>query len=160
MQSCHLKQNPLGPFHRPSLANAREDTHKYRACSLGSLLTPGDPAHTSRSAMDTINSRFSIRKDRNHGVGFQYDAVVRNREERKHMLGSDCECCREVSGDGPRRIPYRLNSPCTSTMKPLGHYRLRDNPSGERRPSGKCLTTSTHQKTTRKIPITSKNINN
>lgn len=54
--------------------------------------------------MDTINSRFSIRKDKNHGVDFQYDAVVRNREERKHMLGSDCECCREVSGSGSGRI--------------------------------------------------------
>ncbi|KAG9318272.1 DNA repair protein endonuclease SAE2/CtIP C-terminus-domain-containing protein [Chiua virens] len=45
--------------------------------------------------MDTINSRFSIRKDRNNGMDFQYDAVVRNQKERKHMLGSDCECCHE-----------------------------------------------------------------
>lgn len=61
--------------------------------------------------MDTINSRFSIRKDRNHGMDFQFDAVVRNREERKHMLGSDCECCREVRVDGHGRILFSLVSP-------------------------------------------------
>ena len=78
--------------------------------------------------MDTINSRFSIRKDRNNGVDFQYDAVVRNRQERKHMLGSDCECCREVSGDGPsedpqQRIPacqyYEAVGPLPASRQPL-----------------------------------------
>ncbi|KAI9569073.1 DNA repair protein endonuclease SAE2/CtIP C-terminus-domain-containing protein [Boletus coccyginus] len=60
--------------------------------------------------MDTINSRFSIRKDRNHGVDFQYDAVVRNREERKHMLGSDCECCRGY---------YEAVGPLPASRQPL-----------------------------------------
>lgn len=44
-------------------------------------------------------------------MDFQFDAVVRNREERKHMLGSDCECCREVRVDGHGRILFSLVSP-------------------------------------------------
>ncbi|KAF8136103.1 DNA repair protein endonuclease SAE2/CtIP C-terminus-domain-containing protein [Boletus edulis] len=69
----------------------------------------------------TINSRFSIRKDKNDGMDFQYDAVVRNREERKHMLGSDCECCREYyEAVGPLpasrqplwRTPTKRKTPC------------------------------------------------
>ena len=76
--------------------------------------------------MGTINSRFSIRKDRNHGVDYQYDAVVRTREERKHMLGSDCECCREVSGDGPGKDPLPIDSPAFQyyeAVGPLPHSR-------------------------------------
>ncbi|KAF8840972.1 hypothetical protein BDN67DRAFT_996455 [Paxillus ammoniavirescens] len=62
------------------------------------------------AGMSTINSRFSIRKDRNSGVEFQYDAVVRNREERRHMLGSDCECCQEY---------YRAVGPQPASRQPL-----------------------------------------
>ncbi|KIJ60658.1 hypothetical protein HYDPIDRAFT_98424, partial [Hydnomerulius pinastri MD-312] len=54
----------------------------------------------------TINSRFSIKKDHNQGLNYQYDAVVRNREERKHMLGGDCECCQDYyKAVGPLPTP-------------------------------------------------------
>lgn len=77
---------------------------------MGNLSVHHDTIPIPRSGMDTINSRFSIRKDRNNGVDFQYDAVVRNRQERKHMLGSDCECCREVSGNDPSEDPLPTDS--------------------------------------------------
>ncbi|KIJ17207.1 hypothetical protein PAXINDRAFT_73701 [Paxillus involutus ATCC 200175] len=67
----------------------------------------------------TINSRFSIRKDRNSGVEFQYDAVVRNREERKHMLGGDCECCQEY---------YRAVGPQPASRQPLWRSPSRKTP--------------------------------
>lgn len=127
---------------------------------MGSLLTHRDTILTSRSGMDTINSRFSIRKDRNDGVDFQYDAVIRNREERKRMLGSDCECCREASGDTLVGILSQLNPLRTSTMKLLGHYQLRDSHSGGRQQSARHLAASTHRTTTRKIPMWQRNINN
>lgn len=110
--------------------------------------------------MDTINSRFSIRKDRNDGMDFQYDVVVRNREERKRMLGSDCECCREASGDALVGILCRLNPLPTSTMKLLGHYQLRDSHSGGHQQSASHLATPTLRTTTRKISMRQRNINN
>lgn len=58
----------------------------------------------------TINSRFTISKERNHGVDFQYDEVVKSREGRKHMLADDCECCRGYyEGVGP--LPKPLQKP-------------------------------------------------
>ena len=45
----------------------------------------------------TINARYKIDANRNNGLDFQYDAVVRNREERKHLNAGDCDCCRDVS---------------------------------------------------------------
>ncbi|KAF9239649.1 DNA repair protein endonuclease SAE2/CtIP C-terminus-domain-containing protein [Melanogaster broomeanus] len=73
------------------------------------------------AGMDPINSRFSIRKDRNDGVNHQYDAVVRNREERKHMLGEDCECCREY---------YRAVGPLPASRQPLWRSPKRKTPYG------------------------------
>ncbi|KAG1754158.1 DNA repair protein endonuclease SAE2/CtIP C-terminus-domain-containing protein [Suillus lakei] len=58
----------------------------------------------------TINSRFTICKERNHGVDFQYDEVVKSREGRKKMLADDCECCRDYyEGVGP--LPKPLQRP-------------------------------------------------
>ncbi|KAG1832807.1 DNA repair protein endonuclease SAE2/CtIP C-terminus-domain-containing protein [Suillus variegatus] len=58
----------------------------------------------------TINSRFTINKERNHGVDFQYDEVVKSREGRKQMLADDCECCRGYyEGVGP--LPKPLQKP-------------------------------------------------
>ena len=102
-----------------------------------------------RSGVGTINSRFSIRKDRNNGMDFQYDAVVRNRQERKHMLGGDCECCHEVSGNNPSDDRLHAESPLTSTMRPLVHYRLHDSRSGGRQQSTKHPTTTLHRTTRR-----------
>ena len=45
----------------------------------------------------TINAQYQIDASRNNGLDFQYDAVVRNRLERKYLNAEDCECCRDVS---------------------------------------------------------------
>ncbi|KAH7905815.1 DNA repair protein endonuclease SAE2/CtIP C-terminus-domain-containing protein [Hygrophoropsis aurantiaca] len=64
--------------------------------------TPGGP--------ETINSRFLIKKDQNDGVDFQYDAVVRKREQRKALLADDCECCHDYyEAIGP--LPHGLQRP-------------------------------------------------
>lgn len=39
---------------------------------------------------------FEINADRNGGVAYQYDEVVRNKDDRKKMEAGDCECCRDV----------------------------------------------------------------
>lgn len=58
----------------------------------------GRYAQAPPTGVATINSRFSIKTDHNQGMNFQFDAVVRDRDERRHMQGGDCECCRDVSG--------------------------------------------------------------
>ena len=50
----------------------------------------------SRSKSKAINAEFEINPDENDGLNYAYDAVVRNKEERRKMHGGDCECCREV----------------------------------------------------------------
>ncbi|KAG9051108.1 hypothetical protein FS837_011953 [Tulasnella sp. UAMH 9824] len=61
-------------------------------------------------AQQPINAIFEIDRSRNGGLDFQYDAVVRNREERRQMEATDCECCRdyyEVVG----HLPQQRNGP-------------------------------------------------
>ena len=50
-----------------------------------------------RSKSNAINAEFEINPDANDGLNYAYDAVVRNKDERRKMHGSDCECCKEVS---------------------------------------------------------------
>ncbi|KAJ7922939.1 hypothetical protein B0H13DRAFT_1707276 [Mycena leptocephala] len=59
---------------------------------------------------DTINASYAIDPARNGGVDFQYDAVVRGKEDRRRMEGGDCECCRDYyEAIGP--LPSRLQPP-------------------------------------------------
>lgn len=55
----------------------------------------------SRPKSETLNAAFEIDPDANGGLNYAYDAVVRNKEERRKMHGSDCECCKEVSSAFP-----------------------------------------------------------
>ncbi|KAJ7239030.1 DNA repair protein endonuclease SAE2/CtIP C-terminus-domain-containing protein, partial [Mycena haematopus] len=65
---------------------------------------------------DTINASYAIDPARNEGVDFQYDAVVRRKEDRKRMDGGDCECCREYyEAIGP--MPNRLQPPLWRSPK-------------------------------------------
>ncbi|KAJ6569586.1 hypothetical protein B0H19DRAFT_1136135 [Mycena capillaripes] len=59
---------------------------------------------------DTINASYAIDPARNGGVAFQYDAVVRGKEDRRRMEAGDCECCRDYyEAVGP--LPSRLQPP-------------------------------------------------
>ena len=49
-----------------------------------------------RAAKQTINAMYEIDPARNGGVDFQYDEVVRNKDLRRKMHASDCECCHDV----------------------------------------------------------------
>lgn len=62
------------------------------------LLQVRDPDVRGRDT--TINAQYRIDQERNNGLDFQYDAVVRNRQERRQLDAGDCECCRDVS-DAP-----------------------------------------------------------
>ncbi|KAF8526850.1 DNA repair protein endonuclease SAE2/CtIP C-terminus-domain-containing protein, partial [Hysterangium stoloniferum] len=58
----------------------------------------------------TINGEFEIDPEKNRGTNFQYEAVVRDKAERKQLEGGDCECCREYyEAVGP--LPPGLRAP-------------------------------------------------
>ena len=49
-----------------------------------------------RSARKTVNGKFEIDPEKNDGLNFQYDDVVRDKDERRRLEAGDCECCRDV----------------------------------------------------------------
>ncbi|KAJ7680643.1 DNA repair protein endonuclease SAE2/CtIP C-terminus-domain-containing protein [Mycena polygramma] len=74
----------------------------------------GTPGNT------TINAKFAIDPAQNGGRDFQYDEVVRGREDRRHMEADDCECCREYyQAIGP--MPNRLQAPLWRTPPGTPH---------------------------------------
>lgn len=48
-------------------------------------------------ANKSINATYAIDPARNAGMDFQYDEVVRRKDDRRKMDAGDCECCRDVS---------------------------------------------------------------
>ncbi|KAL4074615.1 DNA repair protein endonuclease SAE2/CtIP C-terminus-domain-containing protein [Scleroderma yunnanense] len=90
----------------------------------------GRYAQIPSAEIPTINSRFSINKDHNRGLDFQYDTVVRDQEERRHMLGSDCECCHEYyKAVGRVPVPQRplWQSPKRNTAAHAHHLHDKGN---------------------------------
>lgn len=55
--------------------------------------TDSVPASTGKT---TLNSLYQIDSVQNGGLEFQFDDVVRNKDQRKHLHADDCECCRDV----------------------------------------------------------------
>jgi hypothetical protein len=51
--------------------------------------------HSSKD--QTINALYAIEPARNQGLDFQYEEVVRGKDDRRRMDAGDCECCRDVS---------------------------------------------------------------
>ena len=54
-------------------------------------------SHVSRPGDTTINAQYTIDPNQNEGLNYQYDQVVRNKDERRRLDASDCECCHEVN---------------------------------------------------------------
>ena len=55
--------------------------------------------NVSRPGDTTINAQYTIDPTRNEGLNYQYDQVVRNKDERRRLDAGDCECCHEVDRD-------------------------------------------------------------
>ncbi|EPQ58530.1 hypothetical protein GLOTRDRAFT_120220 [Gloeophyllum trabeum ATCC 11539] len=76
----------------------------------GSTVKGKEQPSTPADADTTINALFEINTEQNGGVNYQFSAVVRNKEERRHLKGGDCECCRDYyEGVGP--LPTRPAPP-------------------------------------------------
>ncbi|KAF8154435.1 DNA repair protein endonuclease SAE2/CtIP C-terminus-domain-containing protein [Crassisporium funariophilum] len=81
----------------------------------------------------SINAQYVINPAQNGGLDYQYDQVVRNRDERRKLDAGDCECCREYyEGIGP--LPTRLQqplwrSPPSTPAKPCPRHHHQENES-------------------------------
>ncbi len=77
------------PHHpHPQRLNAKQ-TNDYSAFK-------GRGRYAKDSKEKTINETFAIDPKHNDGLDFQFDAVVRNKDERRKLHAGDCECCRDV----------------------------------------------------------------
>jgi len=74
----------------------------------------------SRDKSESVNAAFEINPDANNGLNYAYDTVVRNKEDRRKMHGSDCECCKEVSFPSlPHNLPLIVRTPVLSHRRPI-----------------------------------------
>ncbi|KAJ7497593.1 hypothetical protein FB451DRAFT_1212053 [Mycena latifolia] len=95
------------------VANARASSSKQLA-DYSAYKGRGRYANDGSGTNTTINASFVIDPARNGGRDFQYDEVVRGREDRRNMNAGDCECCRDYyAAIGP--IPKRLQAPLWRT---------------------------------------------
>ncbi|KAL0581260.1 hypothetical protein V5O48_000743 [Marasmius crinis-equi] len=76
---------------------------------------------TRNSVDKTLNQAFVVNADLNQGLDYQFEEVVRGRENRKRLAAGDCEECRdyyEAIGPMPPRLKQPLwRSPVTSPVK-------------------------------------------
>ncbi|KAJ7045824.1 DNA repair protein endonuclease SAE2/CtIP C-terminus-domain-containing protein [Mycena alexandri] len=112
----------------PSVTNARASSSKQLADYSG-YKGRGRYANDGTDGSTTINAKFKIDAAQNGGRNFQYDEVVRGREDRRRMEAGDCESCRdyyEAIGPMPNRLQAPLwrtppGSPSGSKPKPCPH---------------------------------------
>ncbi|KAJ7091097.1 DNA repair protein endonuclease SAE2/CtIP C-terminus-domain-containing protein [Mycena epipterygia] len=114
------------------VANARASSSK-QLTDYSSYKGRGRYAKDGAGDNTTINAEFAIDPARNGGRDFQYDEVVRGREDRRRLMAGDCECCHPYyDAIGP--MPNRLQAPLWRTP-----------PSSPRGPNS-CLLTGSAQK--------------
>ncbi|KAJ7747243.1 DNA repair protein endonuclease SAE2/CtIP C-terminus-domain-containing protein [Mycena metata] len=97
----------------PSVTNARASSSKQLADYSG-FKGRGRYANDVTDGSTTINAKFKIDAAQNGGRNFQFDEVVRGREDRRRMEAGDCESCRDYyEAIGP--MPNRLQAPLWRT---------------------------------------------
>lgn len=84
-----------------------------------SPLCIGSLANQGHSGNTTINAHFAIDPEQNGGKDFQYHEVVRTREDRRHMEGGDCECCRDVNTHFHRVSPAHYDFQYYDAVGPM-----------------------------------------
>ncbi|GLB40862.1 putative DNA repair protein endonuclease SAE2/CtIP C-terminus [Lyophyllum shimeji] len=107
-------------------ANSVRTSGQKRMEDYSAFKGRGRYAKDVKAIKDTINAQFEIDPAKNGGLDFQYDEVVRRREDRRRMDAGDCECCRdyyEAVGPLPARLQAPLwRSPPTTPAKPCTRH--------------------------------------
>ncbi|KAG9095538.1 hypothetical protein FS749_010251, partial [Ceratobasidium sp. UAMH 11750] len=109
------EEQPIPPksdkIPRPALEPLQEESREERDARLRALRRKSGPqvladyqqykgrgryaAGTSNPADKTINSEYEIDPTRNNGMAFEFDAVVRDKNERRKLNAGDCIACKE-----------------------------------------------------------------
>ncbi|CAE6414365.1 unnamed protein product [Rhizoctonia solani] len=79
----------------------------------------GRYAVAPKSGDKTINSEFEINPVNNEGMGFQFDSVVRDKNERKKLTAGDCIACKEYY-EAVGAMPTRPGAPLWKSPPPEG----------------------------------------
>ncbi|KAJ6627005.1 DNA repair protein endonuclease SAE2/CtIP C-terminus-domain-containing protein [Mycena sp. CBHHK59/15] len=115
-----LKRNAKDSENTPTSTPANASTSK-QLTDYSAFKGRGRYGKGPSSANETINATYAIDPAQNGGLDFQYDEVVRGKEDRRRMEGGDCECCRgyyEAIGPLPNRLqPPLWRSPPNSPEK-------------------------------------------
>ncbi|KAG8682969.1 hypothetical protein FRC08_014603 [Ceratobasidium sp. 394] len=134
------EEQPIPPksdkIPRPALEPLQEESREERDARLRALRRKSGPqvladyqqykgrgryaAGTSNSADKTINSEYEIDPTRNNGMAFEFDAVVRDKNERRKLNAGDCIACKEYyEAVGP--MPKRAGGPLWRSPPPEGN---------------------------------------
>ncbi|CAE6422067.1 unnamed protein product [Rhizoctonia solani] len=79
----------------------------------------GRYAVASKAGDKTINSEFEINPAHNEGMAFEFDSVVRDKNERKKLTGGDCIACKEYY-EAVGAMPARPGAPLWRSPPPEG----------------------------------------
>ncbi|KAH7340865.1 hypothetical protein B0J17DRAFT_653099 [Rhizoctonia solani] len=79
----------------------------------------GRYAVASKAGDKTINSEFEIIPAHNEGMAFEYDSVVRDKNERKKLTAGDCIACKEYY-EAVGAMPTRPGAPLWRSPPPEG----------------------------------------
>ncbi|KAG8738491.1 hypothetical protein FRC10_006804 [Ceratobasidium sp. 414] len=126
-----------GKTHRPTLEPPQvEESREERDARLRTLRRKSGPqaladyrqykghgryaASLANPADKTINSEYEIDPTRNNGMAFEFDAVVRDKNERRKLIAGDCIACKEYyEAVGP--MPKRTGAPLWRSPPPEGN---------------------------------------
>ncbi|CAE7168562.1 unnamed protein product [Rhizoctonia solani] len=79
----------------------------------------GRYAVASKTGDKTINSEFEINPVHNEGMAFEFDSVVRDKNERKKLIAGDCIACKEYY-EAVGAMPARSGAPLWRSPPPDG----------------------------------------
>ncbi|CUA74924.1 Myosin-3 [Rhizoctonia solani] len=79
----------------------------------------GRYAVASKAGDKTINSEFEINPAHNEGMAFEFDSVVRDKNERKKLTAGDCIACKEYY-EAVGAMPIRPGAPLWRSPPPEG----------------------------------------
>ncbi len=114
----------------------------------------------ARDSEKTINALYTIDPTKNNGRSYQYDEVIRSKEDRRRMHAGDCECCRQVRSSVPCQLLLLTSNQYYENVGPLPN-RLQPPPwrSPSTTPSKSCRQHSDSYQNTSDSALREKEIN-
>ncbi|CAE6449063.1 unnamed protein product [Rhizoctonia solani] len=110
-QSREEREAQLKTLRRKSGPQAVADYQQFKG--------RGRYAVAAKTGDKTINSEFEINPAHNEGMAFEFDSVVRDKNERKKLTAGDCIACKEYY-EAVGAMPTRSGAPLWRSPPPEG----------------------------------------